>query len=257
MRTPENRFKRSIAAGRLQNGLWSTLCSNIVADIVATAGFDWVLIDMEHSPNDLSSVLAQLQVYQGTPTAPVVRPPWNEPVVIKRLLDLGAWSLLLPMVQSAEEAGQAVRSCRYPPRGMRGVSLAQRANRYGAATDYLQRVEEEVCVLVQIETRAALDRAGEIAAVEGVDGVFFGPADISADLGLLGQPMHEEVAEAIRRGGEAVAAAGKPAGILVPNADLARRWVDAGFRFVATSSDQNLLATAARELRRALPGADG
>lgn len=257
MRTPENRFKRNIAAGRLQNGVWSTLCSNIVADIVATVGFDWVLIDMEHSPNELSSVLAQLQVYAHTPTTPVVRPPWNEPVIIKRLLDLGAWTLLFPMVQSAEEAEQAVRSCRYPPRGLRGVSLAQRANGFGAAADYLDRVEDEICVLVQIETRAALERAGEIAAVEGVDGVFFGPADISADLGLIGQPMHETVADAIRAGGEAVAAAGKPAGILVPNADLARRWTDAGFRFVATSSDQNLLATAARELVKALPRADG
>lgn len=253
MKTPENRFKRAIAAGRPQAGVWSSLASNTVADLVSTAGFDWTLIDMEHAPNELAPVLAQLQVYAGTDTHAVVRPPWNEPVVIKRLLDLGAWSLLLPMVQTVAEAEAAVSACRYPPRGIRGVSMSQRANRYGAATDYFHRAEEEICLLVQIETRAGLDRAGEIAAVDGIDGVFFGPADISADLGHLGQPMHEDVQAAIARGGEAVRAAGKPCGILVPNAELAKRWFDAGFAFVATGSDQNLLAGALRQLRAALP----
>lgn len=254
MNMPENRFKRAIAAGRPQNGVWTSLCSNIVADLVTTVGLDWALIDMEHAPNELGSVLAQLQVYAGSGTSAAVRPPWNEPVIIKRLLDMGAASLLLPMVQSVEEAEAAVRACRYPPRGIRGVSMAQRANRYGAVTDYFERAEDETCLLVQIETRAGLASAGEIAAVDGVDGVFFGPADISADLGHLGQPMHADVAAAIAEGGKAVQAAGKPCGILVPNAELAKRWFDAGFVFVATGSDQNLLAGALRQLRAALPG---
>jgi 4-hydroxy-2-oxoheptanedioate aldolase len=257
MQTPVNHFKRNILAGTPQIGIWSALCSNVVADILATAGYDWALIDMEHSPNELSGVLAQLQVYAGTPTQAIVRPPWNEPVLVKRLLDIGANTLLFPMVQSAAEAEAAVRACRYPPRGIRGVSLSQRANRYGAATDYLERVEEELCVLVQIETRAALDRAAEIAAVEGVDGVFFGPADISADMGLIGKPTAPEVAEAIAAGAEAVAAAGKPAGILVPGAEHARRWLEAGFLFVAGGVDQGLLAAAARALRAELSGGRG
>lgn len=254
MNMPENRFKRAIAAARPQNGIWTSLCSNIVADLVSTVGFDWALIDMEHAPNEIATVLGQLQAYAGTETQAVVRPPWNEPVIIKRLLDLGAPSLLLPMVQSAEEAEAAVRACRYPPRGIRGVSMSQRANRYGAVADYHQRAEGEICLLVQVETRAALEQAGKIAAVDGIDGVFFGPADISADLGHLGQPMHEEVAAAIAEAGAAVQAAGKPCGILVPNADLARHWFDRGFVFVATGSDQNLLAGALRQLRAALPG---
>lgn len=246
MQTRKNQFKAAIRAGTPQIGIWSSLCSNIVADLLSTVGFDWALIDMEHSPNSLETVLSQMQAYLGSDTTPVVRPPWNEPVIIKRLLDLGASSLLLPMVQTAEEAANAVRSCRYPPRGIRGVSLSQRANRFGGAADYLERAEAEICVLVQIETTSALERVEEIAAVDGVDGVFFGPADLSADMGYIGQPNHEAVAAAIGEGSGRVRKAGKPTGILVGTPDLARRWLDEGITFVACGSDQNLLAGAAR-----------
>lgn len=248
MKTPTNAFKAAIQAGVPQIGIWNSLCSNIVSDILSTVGFDWALIDMEHAPGDLRTVLGQMQGYLGSKTQPIVRPPWNEPVIIKRLLDLGANSLLLPMVQTPEEAEAAVRSCRYPPRGIRGVSLSQRANRYGAATDYLERAETEICLLVQIETRAALERVEEIAAVDGIDGVFFGPADLSADLGCIGQMTHEKVVTAISDGGDRVRKVGKPAGILVPQPDQALRWLDEGFTFVACGADQGLLAAAARNV---------
>ncbi|MDX1605195.1 MAG: HpcH/HpaI aldolase/citrate lyase family protein, partial [Candidatus Competibacterales bacterium] len=197
MQLAENRFKAAIRAGRPQLGLWSNLCSNLAAEVIATAGYDWILLDMEHAPNDLATVLSQLQALAAGPAMPIVRPPWNEPVMVKRLLDLGVFTLLFPMVQSAEEAAAAVASTRYPPDGIRGVALSHRGNRFGQIEDYFSRVGAELCVLVQIETRAALERIDEIAAVDGVDGVFFGPADLSADMGLLGQPGHPEVSAAI------------------------------------------------------------
>jgi 4-hydroxy-2-oxoheptanedioate aldolase len=244
----ENRFKSALRAGRPQLGIWSALCSNIVADILSTSGFDWALVDMEHSPNDMRSVLSQLQVYAGSPVAPVVRPPWNEPLSVKMLLDLGATSFLFPMVQDAEQARAAVRSTRYPPKGIRGVSLSQRANRYGLVSDYLTRGEDELAVLVQIETRAALEKVDDIAAVDGVDGVFFGPADLSADLGVIGQPGHERVSDAIRNGAARARAAGKATGILVGDAAQAAGWVKNGMTFVACGTDMNLVARGARAL---------
>ncbi len=248
MQFPTNRFKAALQAGKPQIGIWSSLCSNIVADVLGTAGYDWALIDMEHSPNEMTSVLGQLQAYEVGGTTPVVRPPWNEPVIVKRLLDIGATSLLFPMVQTPEEAAAAVRATRYAPNGIRGVSLATRTNRYGRIKDYLGRIEQEICVLVQAETRAAIARAAEIAAVPGVDGVFFGPADISADMGLLGQPGHPDVAALIRQGHDRVASVGKPSGILVNDVNQAVGWVKAGFGFVACGSDINLLARGAETL---------
>lgn len=248
MKLPTNTFKQAITEGRSQIGFWNSLCSNIVADVVSTVGFDWALIDMEHAPNDMANVLAQLQAYGAGATHPIVRPPWNEPVIIKRLLDMGAYNLLLPMVQTPQEAEAAVRATRYPPAGIRGVSLVQRSNRYGAYEDYAERIDEELCVIVQIETRAALDRAEDIAAVDGVDGVFFGPADLSADMGFFGQPNHPDVRAALIRGLNAVTEKGKPAGILVGNVDIAIDWLNAGFTFVACGSDQNVLLQGARGL---------
>jgi 4-hydroxy-2-oxoheptanedioate aldolase len=186
-----------------------------------------------------------------------VRPPWNDPVVIKRILDLGAFSLLIPMVQTAEEARAAVSATRYPPTGMRGVSLAQRGNRYGHIGDYLQRVEKEICVLVQIETRVALSNIEEIASVEGVDGVFFGPADLSADMGLIGQPTHEDVVAAIDESARKAAAAGKPTGTLIGDLKLVAHWLKSGFSFVACGSDIALLARGAENLRAGCEGGAG
>lgn len=248
MKVEENKFKRAILAGKPQLGIWSALCSNIVADILAATDFDWALIDMEHSPNEMPDVLSQLQAYTAGNVTPVVRPPWNEPMAVKRLLDLGANSLLFPMIQNAEEAKTAVRNCRYPPRGIRGVSLSQRANRYGLVADYTTKSEDQLCILVQIETMAAMSKIDEITAVEGVDGVFFGPADLSADMGLLGQPGHEKVAEEIRKGAARVKAGGKPTGILVGDPKSATAWVKEGITFVACGTDINLIARGARAL---------
>lgn len=245
MQLPENAFKRAIASGTPQIGLWISLCSNFAAEIVAPSGYDWVLMDMEHSPNEVGTVLGQLQAFNGSTTTPMVRPMWNDPVVIKRLLDTGANTLLFPMIQSPEEAEAAVRATRYPPHGIRGVSGTQRGNRFGRVTDYFERIHDETCVIVQIETQAALDRAGEIAAVDGVDGVFFGPADIAADMGKLGKPMDPAIWDAIMPAAEAVREAGKPIGTLVMDAAKAAELIGHGFTFVACGSDTGLLAKGA------------
>jgi 4-hydroxy-2-oxoheptanedioate aldolase len=242
VRIRENRFKAGLKAGRPQIGLWSSLASPIAADVIAAADFDWVLIDMEHSPNELASVLAQLQVYDGGRPSPIVRPPWNEPVLVKRLLDLGVGSLLFPMVQTAEEARQAVAATRYPPKGVRGLSLNQRANRFGRVKDYLSSYEDETCVVAQIETRAALSRIEEIASVDGVDAVFFGPADLSCDMGLIGQPAHPDVRAAIVGGLGRCKAIGKRAGLLSTSESDSLFFLKQGFDFVSVGSDTALLA---------------
>lgn len=245
MKLASNTFKQALAEGRPQIGLWSSLCSNLVADVLATSGYDWVLIDMEHSANDLMSVLGQLQAYEVGSTTPVVRVPSNEPVMVKRVLDLGARSILFPMVQDAAEAEAAVRSTRYPPRGNRGVALGQRGSRFGRITDYTDRIDDEICVLVQIETRAALSRVAEIAAVDGVDGVFFGPADLSADMGLLGKPGHADVGAAMREGAADARRSGKPVGTLMGDEGQAIAWLNEGFEFVACGVDIAMLARGA------------
>ncbi|HEX6958580.1 MAG TPA: HpcH/HpaI aldolase/citrate lyase family protein [Ferrovibrio sp.] len=252
MQMPVNAFKRALKEGRPQIGLWSMLCSNIVAEILATAGFDWVVIDTEHSPNELPMVLQQLQAMQavGKTVTPVVRPAWNDPVLIKRFLDIGAPNLLLPFVQSAEEASRAVTGTRYPPHGIRGVAGAQRASHYGLVSDYHANAHNEIGVIVQVETRAALERIPEIAKVDGVDGIFIGPSDLAADLGHLGNNGHAEVQAAISKGLELCKAEGKPCGILTLNEEDARRYFDAGFTFVAVGVDQAVLARSVRDLAK-------
>ncbi|TFH49325.1 MAG: 4-hydroxy-2-oxo-heptane-1,7-dioate aldolase [Lysobacterales bacterium] len=245
LQTPDNPFKHALRKQQPQVGLWSSLCSNWAAEIIALSGFDWILIDMEHSPNDLGSLLGQLQVYESVPSTPVVRPPWNDPVIIKRILDLGVYNLLIPMVQTADDAAAAVRATRYPPNGIRGVSLNQRGNRFGRFKDYMTRAEEEICVIVQIETREALDRLEEIALVAGVDAVFFGPADLSASMGLLGQPGHPDVWAAIDDGLARCQKIGVPVGILTGQEPDALRCLRAGFAFVAAGADTALLARGA------------
>ena len=187
MKTPENPFNRALKEKQAQLGLWNSLSNNISAELLSHAGFDWALIDMEHSPNDLRSVYSQLQAYASSYTTAIVRPETNDPVLVKRLLDIGAEGLLFPMVQSVEEAEKAVAATRYPPRGIRGVSGSTRGNAYGRRKDYFTRIEDETAVLLQLETRHELSQAEEIAAVDGVSGIFFGPADIGADIGYLGQ----------------------------------------------------------------------
>ncbi|UCH73947.1 MAG: HpcH/HpaI aldolase/citrate lyase family protein [Rhodospirillales bacterium] len=248
MELPKNTFKQALAEMRPQIGLWSTLSSNIASEALAHSGYDWVVIDMEHSPNEIPDVYAQLQSYDPSPTAAVVRLPWNDPVVVKRVLDIGAFSLLFPMIQTAEEAQAAVASTRYPPRGIRGVSLNQRGNRYGRIASYVKEFERELCITVQIETTAALGRVEEIAAVDGVDGIFFGPADLSADMGYLGQPGHPEVKEALAEGLAKCRKAGKPAGILTAVEADSIHWLREGYVFVAVGTDTAILARGADAL---------
>ena len=249
MQLPANRFKHAISSGTPQIGLWISLCSNFAAEVVAPSGYDWALLDMEHSPNEIGVVLGQMQALSSYPaTTPIVRPMWNDVVVVKRLLDAGATTLLFPMVQSAAEAEAAVRATRYPPLGIRGVSGVQRGNKFGRVTDYFERVHDETCVLVQVETRQALADVEAIASVDGVDGVFFGPADIAADMGLLGKPMDKAVWEAIMPAAQKVMALGKPVGTLVNDAAKASELIKAGFRFVACGSDLGLLAKGADTL---------
>ena len=255
MKLAENRFKRGLEAGEAQLGLWISLCSNVAAEVVAPAGFDWALIDTEHSANDYFSVLSQLQVFAAYPaTTPIVRVEWNDAVAVKRMLDLGAPGLLFPMIQSAEEAKAAVAATRYPPDGVRGVALSTRATKYGRVSDYAARAAEETAVLLQVETREGLDHVAEIAAVEGVTGIFFGPSDIAASLGRLGKPNDPDVWEAIREAAEIVKAAGVPAGTLVQDAGFARQLVDEGFAFVACGTDAGLLARAADNLLNDVKG---
>jgi 4-hydroxy-2-oxoheptanedioate aldolase len=243
-----NAFKAAIGRGERQIGLWSSLCSPLVAEIIGGAGFDWILIDTEHSPNELPDVVAQLQALATSPSTAIVRPAWNDPVLIKRLLDGGAQSLLLPFVQNEAEAKAAVAATRYPPHGIRGITTSGRAGGFGRIKDYLKRAQGEICVLVQVETREALDQLEAIAGVDGVDGVFIGPADLSASLGHLGDQAHPEVQAALKDAVERLKKLGKPAGILTGIEEQARRYIEWGYTFVAVGADLGLLARNAEAL---------
>jgi 4-hydroxy-2-oxoheptanedioate aldolase len=250
MELPANHFKRAIAEGRQQIGLWSILSSHITVEIVAGAGFDWVVLDTEHAPNELPMVLSQLQAAGGAggTAHPVVRVPWNDMVVVKRYLDIGVQTVLVPYVEDAEQARAAVAHTRDPPRGVRGYSAIPRASGYGRIADYARRCEAELCVLVQVESRAGLANLEAIAAVEGVDGVFVGPGDLAAALGHVGDPKHPEVQGAIEDAIVRIRACGKPAGILTPDEALARRYIALGSVFTAVGSDQGILARGAEQL---------
>ncbi len=248
MKHPNNPFTRAIRNGEKQIGLWVSMASDVSADIVASSGYDWVVIDMEHSPNTIPTVVTQLSVFDNSGTTPLVRPDWNDTVKVKRLLDIGAPGLLFPMVQSVEEAEAAVRATRYPPRGVRGVAGATRATRYGRCKDYFERVEEETTVIVQLETKQALDQAEEIAAVDGVHGVFFGPADIAADMGFLGKPMSKEVWDLILPTAAKLANKGVRCGTLVLDSAKAAELLRGDFTFVACGLDSALLARSVDQL---------
>jgi 4-hydroxy-2-oxoheptanedioate aldolase len=248
MELPRNDFKHALKAGKPQIGLWSSLSSNYTVEAIAGAGFDWILIDTEHSPNDLESVLGQLQAAAPYPTEAVVRVAWNDMVLIKRYLDIGARSLLIPYVSTAEEAKAAVAYTRYPPAGVRGVAGTTRANRFGRVKDYAKRAHEELCVLVQVETKQGLENIEAICAVEGIDGVFIGPADLHASLGYLGETANPAVMplmlEAVRR----IRKAGNAPGFLTGVEADARKVLEAGGLFVAVGADAGLLARGADAL---------
>ncbi|MBK6866342.1 MAG: 4-hydroxy-2-oxoheptanedioate aldolase [Ideonella sp.] len=255
MKMPVNPFKRALAEGRAQIGLWVGLADAYAIEAMAGTGFDWLLIDGEHAPNDLRTVLGQLQAVAAYPTHPIVRPVIGDVALIKQLLDVGAQTLLIPVVESAEQAATLVAATRYPPRGIRGVGSAlARSSRWNQIGNYLHEADAEMCVLVQVETRKGVENLAAIAATEGVDGVFFGPADLSASMGLLGEPAHPQVQQAILDGIAVVRAAGKAAGVLAPDPKLARRYLDAGALFVAVGVDTTLLTRACRELAAAYKG---
>ena len=242
MDLPVNRFKHALAAGELQIGLWSQIASPVATEAVAGAGYDFLVIDAEHAPNDVTTILPLLQVVAGYPVSPVVRLPWGDVVLAKRYLDIGAQTLLIPFVETPEQAAEVVSFTRYPPEGVRGVATCHRANRYGRVADYPARAASELAVLVQIETRRGLDNLEAIAAIDGIDGVFIGPSDLAASFGHLGQPAHPEVQEAITEVPGRLAASGKPGGILSPVEETARHHIELGYRFVAVGSDLALLA---------------
>jgi 4-hydroxy-2-oxoheptanedioate aldolase len=249
MTAPANSFKRALAQHQRQIGLWAALADSYVTELLAGTGFDWLLIDGEHAPNDLRSTLAQLQAVAPCPTHPIVRPVRNDSAIIKQLLDIGVQTLLVPMIETAEDARAAVAATRYPPQGIRGVGSAlARASRWNSTPGYLHNAADDLCMLVQVETANALAQLDAIAAVEGVDGVFFGPADLSASMGLLGQPGAPAVREAICRGIRAVRAAGKGAGVLAVDHAIATEYLEAGATFVAVGSDVALLARSATDL---------
>jgi 4-hydroxy-2-oxoheptanedioate aldolase len=245
---PRNTFKQAIVNGERQVGLWSGLASPIAAEIIAGAGFDWIVIDGEHGPNDISTLLPQLQAMRGGTAEPVYRVPWNDMVIVKRAMDVGARTLLIPFVQNVEEALRAVAATRYPPLGLRGVSVAPRANDYGRVLNYHKNAHHDTCVIVQIETRVALREIESIAEVEGVDGIFIGPSDLAADFGHLGNPKQTDVQAALKDAASRIRAAGKAAGILTGSLDDVEPLFAMGYNFVAVGSDVGLLARTAEQV---------
>ena len=244
-----NKFRQDLIAGKKLIGCWCSLASPITTEILGLAGFDWILLDGEHAPNDTLSFIPQLMALKDSRSAPVVRPSWNDTVEIKRLLDSGFYNLLIPFIQSADEAQRAVAATRYPPQGVRGVSVAMRNNRYNTVKDYLQVINDNITVLVQIENRTGVEAIAEICAVDGVDGVFIGPSDLAAAYGHLGNAAHPEVQAAMQIIFAAAKAAGKPVGILAPVEADARRYLEQGATFVAVGSDLGAFRGATQALR--------
>lgn len=249
MELPKNRFKQGLASGQPQYGLWLGLPDNSAAEIAAVAGFDWLLIDGEHAPFDLRTIMAHLQALAPYEVAPIVRCVEGNTALIKQLLDIGVQTLLVPMVETAEQAEQLVRAVRYPPQGIRGLgtSLA-RAARWNQVPGYLKKANDEICLIVQVETVTALENLDAILAVEGVDGVFIGPSDLSASMGYLGDAGNPAVVEAINQGLKCIRATDKYAGLLCLDPDLAAHYIEQGANFVGVGVDTMILAQETRKL---------
>jgi 4-hydroxy-2-oxoheptanedioate aldolase len=242
----KNSFKQRLKSGQRLVGVRSQLCSHIVAEALGYSGFDYVYLDMEHSPNNLMSVLLQCQALAGTPAVPVVRLPTNDIVLIQQLLDVGIENIVVPMVESVESAALAASAMRYPPAGIRSVARVHRGNKYGrAAAEYDRTVHDRVCLITQIESRNALKIITDIANVDGVDGVLFGPGDIAADFGYMGQTEHPEVLSAIAEGVRAVRATGKLVGMSTADPKLGREWLDKGCQFVSVGGELQMMMKAA------------
>ena len=247
MNAPENKLKSALGSGKTQFGCWFNLADTIGAEIVGRAGFDWVLIDAEHGPNGIKDIAIQLQALEGLPTTAVVRAPVGETWVIKQILDAGAQSLLIPMVETVEEARNLVAAVRYPPIGRRGVgAFVARAAQFGTLSNYLQSADEQICLIVQLETKTGLSALDDILKVEGIDGVFIGPADLAADMGYLGNPKADEVQKTILNALEQISASGKAAGILSLDDQDTEVYLSSGARFVGVASDVLTLNNALR-----------
>ncbi len=249
MSAPTNTFKQALAEGRRQIGCWMSFAEASVTEIMGTAGFDWLVVDGEHAPNDIRSIRDQLIALEASPSHPVVRVPIGETWLIKQVLDAGAQTVLVPMVDSAEQAEELVRACHYPPKGTRGVGAAgARATRFGSVPDYVATADKEICLLVQVESRAGIAALDDILAVEGVDGVFIGPADLSTDMGFKGNSAAPEVREVIAGALARIAAAGKAPGILGVTEEATQSYLEMGAQFLAVGIDVLVLAQNARAL---------
>jgi len=255
MDMPINRFKQRLASGTPQIGLWLGLADAYCAELAANAGFDWLLIDGEHAPNDLRGLLAQVQAVAPYASEAIIRPVIGDTALIKQVLDIGVQTLLVPMVESAAQAGELVRAMRYPPQGIRGVGSAlARASRWNSIPGYLDQADAQMCLLVQIENAEGLANLDAIAAVDGVDGVFIGPADLSASMGHRGNPGHPQVQAAIEDAIVRIQRAGKAAGILSADQALARRYLELGAAFVAVGVDTTVLMRGLQGVAAAFKG---
>lgn len=254
MEMPINRFKRQLAEGTPQLGFWCVLCAPMVTEILARSGIDWVLIDTEHAPNELPDIYHNLRAVQGSTASAIVRPPWNDTVVMKRLLDAGVQSFIIPYVQTAEEAAAAVAATRYPPHGVRGVAATSRAASYGAVEGYLKRAADEIAVVVQIESANGVENLEAILAVDGIDAVFVGPSDLAASYGHLGNPDAPEVQVVIADVIARAQAVGGRAGILARSSEDARACLELGYHFISIAADLNFVTAGAAARLAAVRG---
>lgn len=234
---PKNAFKQALKNGQIQRGIWCTLSDSIAAEMLAGCGFDWLMFDTEHSPLDPASVLPLLQASAPYPVSPIVRPGSLNAPEIKKLLDLGAQTILVPMIHTAEQAQQAAAAVAYPPTGIRGVSGITRATLFGKVADYHRYARDEICLIVQVESIEGLDNIEEIAAVDGIDGIFVGPADLAASLGYPGEPSHPKVTAAVLDAITRITATGTPSGILTLDNSVYNQAIAAGALFVARDLD--------------------
>jgi 4-hydroxy-2-oxoheptanedioate aldolase len=257
MDLPVNHFKHAIVSGRTPVGAWLVSAAPSTAEALGCVGFDFLVVDMEHTPIDVPQMTEILRAIAGTPAQAIVRPPWNDMVMVKRVLDAGAQSLLFPFVQNAEEAKRAVSYTRYPGAGVRGVAAMHRGSRYGTIPEYQKRAHEELCVIVQIETLAAFDQLQAIADVPGVDSIFIGPADLSASMGMLGDIGNAAVQDKLRAGARACRQLGKPCGIVGANPQIVERFLEYGFSWVAVGSDVAMMVGRAQEFLGAVRKAVG
>ena len=237
MDLPKNALKAALAEDRCQLGLWMACRDSMMVELMAGAGFDWVLIDMEHAPSETADVARLLQATSAYDVSTCVRVPWNDTVAIKRVLDVGAQTIVVPYVQTVEEAEAAVAAVRYPPRGVRGVGGSTRATRFGEVKDYATRAEEEICLILQVETKAALPHVEAIASVDGVDGIFIGPADLAASMGFPGEPGHPEVRKTVVDVTRRIRSVGKAPGFLAASPDYCREVQEAGSLFLGIDID--------------------